>query len=166
MHYLDHDDFQIICQVLSDFFKKVKDPPPDYSHTYFEKLDSIISIPKRTFDKQDLYPTLFHKAACYLYFINKLHPFNNGNKRISIVATGVYLRYNKHELDVDEDTLYSFAKEITQKTDKQDVEFKKVVQFIQKFSRKTDGRQFPDLISWLQHIFKNTRITNFTPLKK
>ncbi len=165
MHYLDHDDFQIICKVLSDFFKKVKDPPPNYRHTYFEKLDSIISIPRRTFDKKDLYPTLFHKAACYLYFINKLHPFNNGNKRISIVATGVFLRYNKYELDVDEDTLYAFAKEVTQ-SHKQDEEFAKVVEFVKKYSRRTDGRRFPDLLSWLQYIFKNAKIPNFTPLKK
>lgn len=165
MHYLEHDDFQVICQVLSDFFKKVKDPPPNYRHTYFEKLDSIISIPRRTFDKQDLYPTLFHKAACYLYFINKLHPFNNGNKRISIVATGVFLRYNKYELDVEEEKLYSFAKEVTQ-SHKQDEEFKKVVDFIKKYSKRTDGMRFPDLISWLQYIFKNTKIPNFTPLHK
>ena len=165
MHYLDHDDFVVICKVLTDFFKKVKDPPPNYRHTYFEKLDSIISIPRRTFDKKDLYPTLFHKAACYLYFINKLHPFNNGNKRISIVSTGVFLRYNNHELDVDEETLYSFAKEITQ-SKKQDEEFQKVVDFIKKYSKRTDGRRFPDLLSWLQYIFKNTKIPNFTPLKK
>lgn len=165
MHYLDHDDFQVICQVLSDFFKKVKEPPPNYSHTYFEKLDSTISIPRKTFDQKDLYPTLFHKAACYLYFINKLHPFNNGNKRISIVATGVFLRYNKYELDVDEEKLYAFAKEVTQSR-KQDEEFGTVVSFVKQYSKKTDGRRFPDLISWLQHIFKNTKMPHFTPLKK
>jgi len=166
MHYLTLEDFQIICTVLTDFFKKVKDPPPNYQHSYFDKVDSVISIPQKTFDSRDLYPTLFEKAACYLYFINKLHPFNNGNKRISIVATGVFLRYNKYELDVSEEMLYQFAKAVTQDHQEQKKEFGIVVSFIQKHSKKTDGRRFPDLLSWIQYIFRNATINNFTPLRK
>jgi prophage maintenance system killer protein len=83
--YLTLADFEIICWELNLFFTKQKDPPPIYEQSYFDKLDSIIAIPRKTYDKKDLYKSIYEKAACYFYFINKIHPFSNGNKRISIV---------------------------------------------------------------------------------
>ncbi len=148
--YLTNEDFQIICTALNEFFKKTKEPPPDYRQTYFEKLDSIIAIPQKTFAGKDLYPSHIQKASCYFYFINKFHPFNNGNKRFSIVATGVFLQYNGYQLNVDEDVLYNFAKEVTKHSDDQDVEFNKVVQFIHKYSYTALAMRLKDMISLLQ----------------
>lgn len=168
MQYLSKDDFLIICDVLSDFFKKVKDPPPNYEHSYFEKVESILAIPQKTFDKKDLYKGVYEKAACYMYFINKLHPFENGNKRISIVATGVFLRYNNLELDVDEDHLYEFAKEVTNTAMDQDTQFQRVVTFVKSHSKPVDRLRFPDLVSWLKHIFKQAdprKLARFTQKK-
>jgi death-on-curing protein len=83
-----------------------------------------------------LYNDIYKKAACYLYFINKFHPFNNGNKRISIVATFVFLLYNDIEFIADEDEMYIFAKRITVSTQSQDKEFDEVVKFIMKYSKR------------------------------
>lgn len=134
--YLTKEDFEIICSETENFFKRIKDPPPSYKLTYFEKLDSIIHIPEKTFDSKDLYEDIYKKAACYLYFVNKLHPFNNGNKRISILATGVFLLKNGIELIADQDTMYQFAKDVTTSKGKQDDEFKRVELFIRKYSKK------------------------------
>lgn len=150
IYYLTNEDFQIICNALNDFFKKTKEPPPDYRHTYFEKLDSIIAIPQKTFNSRDLYPTLIDKASCYFYFINKFHPFNNGNKRLSIVATGVFLQYNGYQLNVDEELLYTFAKEVTKHDDSQEREFKKVTSFIRKYSYTALAMRLKDMLSSLQ----------------
>lgn len=148
--YLTNEDFQIICTALNEFFKKTKEPPPDYRQTYFEKLDSIIAIPQKTFGGKDLYPSHIQKASCYFYFINKFHPFNNGNKRLSIVATGVFLQYNGYQLNVDEELLYTFAKEVTKHADDQDAEFQKVVAFIHKYSYTALAMKLKDMISLLQ----------------
>lgn len=129
--YLSKDHFEIICTELHSYFVKQKDPPPNYAQTYFDKLESIVAIPQKTFSSQDLYPSLFEKAACYLYFINKFHPFNNGNKRISIVSTYVFLRLNDLEFIVEEDIMYSFAIKITNSHKGQNEEFTEVVEFIQ-----------------------------------
>lgn len=134
--YLAESDFEVICIELEYFFKKIKDPSPNYKHTYFDKLDSVINIPKRTFDGKDLYEDVYKKASSYFYFINKLHPFNNGNKRISIVATGVFLLKNSIELTADQEPMYEFAKEVTVSNNNQDHDFLKVVSFIKKNSRK------------------------------
>lgn len=128
--YLSKDHFEIICTELHSYFLKQKDPPPNYAQTYFEKLDSIIAIPQKTFSGQDLYPTLYEKAACYLYFINKFHPFNNGNKRISIVSTFVFLKLNDLDFIVNEEIMYSFAIKVTKSHDHQEKEFKEVIEFI------------------------------------
>ncbi len=148
--YLTNEDFQIICNALNEFFSKTKEPPPDYRQTYFEKLDSIIAIPQKTFSGKDLYPTLIHKASCYFYFINKFHPFNNGNKRLSIVATGVFLQYNGYQLNVDEEILYTFAKEVTKHVADQDKQFNTVVEFIRKYSYTALAMRLKDMISLLQ----------------
>lgn len=136
--YLSKDHFEIICTELHNYFLKQKDPPPNYSHTYFEKLESVIAIPQKTFATKDLYPTLFEKAACYLYFINKFHPFNNGNKRISIVATFVFLKLNDLDFIVNEDIMYKFAIKITKSHDHQDKEFQEVVEFIKQHTISSD----------------------------
>lgn len=128
--YLSMDHFEIICTELHSYFLKQKDPPPNYSHTYFDKLESVIAIPQKTFSETDLYPTLFEKAACYLYFINKFHPFNNGNKRISIVSTFVFLKLNELDFIVNEDIMYTFAIKVTNSRKNQEEEFKEVVEFI------------------------------------
>lgn len=148
--YLTTEDFQIICTALNEFFKKTKEPPPDYRQTYFEKLDSIIAIPQKTFAGRDLYPNYMQKAACYFYFINKFHPFNNGNKRLSIVSTGVFLQYNGYQLNVDEELLYTFAKEVTKNGKDQEVEFAKVVEFLRSHSYTALGMRLKDMMSLLQ----------------
>lgn len=132
--YLTKDHFSVICNELKHFFNKQKDPPPVYAHTFFEKLESVIAIPQKTFSGNDLYKSVYEKAACYLYFITKLHPFNNGNKRISIVATYVFLKLNSVEFLVNEDRMYDFAKKVTNSHKKQDEEFKEVVKFIRDHS--------------------------------
>ncbi len=140
--YLSLDEIEIICNELENFFNQFNDPPPIYKQSYFDKLDSVLSIPQRTFDGKDLYKGTLRKGACYLYFINKLHPFNNGNKRISIVATGVFLLKNGYELTAQQNTLYEFAKVITTSNDGQEKEFDEVVLFLTKNSRRIFPRLF------------------------
>src|SRR3989338_11392099 len=155
--YLTLSDFEVICHELLHFFKSNKEPHPTFSESYFDKLDSVIDTPRRTFEKKDLYPTLIAKAACYFYFVNKLHPFSNGNKRISIVSTGVFLMYNGYEFTASEDLMYDFAKKITLSKRDQDAEFKEVIEFMKKYSRKQKGFVGPrfiiDLLKLLQKRF-------------
>lgn len=136
MVYLTLADFEVICNELASFFEKNHDPIPVFKHTYFDKLDGVLASPARTFGKKDLYPSIYMKAACYLYFINKIHPFNNGNKRVSIVAAGVFLQYNGFELTANEVEIYKIAKKITLSKKKQEVDLQETSEFIKKHSKK------------------------------
>lgn len=152
--YLSLEDFKTICEELQTFFKKHNDPIPVYSQSYFDKLDSVINTPKKTFDKNELYPSIYDKAACYFYFINKFHPFNNGNKRISIVSTGVFLMFNGIDMNASEDEVYAFAKKITISDKKQKHDFNDVVSFIKQHSRKESKQKRASLSTLFNEVLK------------
>ena len=68
-------------------------------------LDSAVNSPFMTFDGEDLYPTIQHKAAQLAFFIISNHPFIDGNKRIGLHVmliflelNGVTLKYTQNEL--------------------------------------------------------------------
>ena len=68
-------------------------------------LDSAVNSPFMTFDGEDLYPTIQHKAAQLAFFIISNHTFIDGNKRIGLHVmliflelNGVTLKYTQNEL--------------------------------------------------------------------
>lgn len=142
--YLDRRTLEIVCEELNELIKEYKrqsknfpdDPPPVFAQTSSHTLDSIIHIPQKTFAGKELYPTVFEKAACYFYFITKLHPFNNGNKRMSIISTGVFLLLNNYDYTAEMEKMYVFAKNLTISHRDQKTEFREVVEFITKCSKK------------------------------
>lgn len=154
MIYLTLTDFEVIAQELTHFFLQHKEPLPVFSESYFDKLDSVIATPRRTFGGKDLYPDLFQKAACYFYFINKLHPFANANKRISIVSTGVFLMYNDYEFIATDDIMYAFAKKVTLSKRDQTTEFEEVIAFIKKNARRQTAFSGLHVIMNLLQLFQ------------
>lgn len=70
-------------------------------------LESAIARPRVSFDGEDLYSTIFDKAAALLHSILKNHPFVNGNKRTALASAGLMLKLNgcnllnKHKDELD-----------------------------------------------------------------
>lgn len=52
-------------------------------------------------------------AAAYLFGLAKNHAFVDGNKRIAIVAAGIFLMDNGYEIQTTDANLYSFVLAIT-----------------------------------------------------
>ncbi len=75
-------------------------------------LKAAIDRPKSTFSGQELYPTLFEKAAVLLESLCQNHPFLDGNKRTSYTATGLFLQQNGWMLEADTDDAVSFMLEV------------------------------------------------------
>ncbi|MDF2576748.1 MAG: doc [Chlamydiales bacterium] len=57
-------------------------------------LYSAIETPKVVIYGQEMYPTIFDKAAAYLYHIVCNHPFNDANKRTGSTVTRLFLKVN------------------------------------------------------------------------
>lgn len=74
--------------------------------------NSALYEPMQTFDKQELYPDIISKAACYLRSFAMNHPFFDGNKRTALMATVVFLERNGYEVIVDNDKMYKFVEKV------------------------------------------------------
>ena len=78
-------------------------------------LESAIFRPQSTFSGEDLYPTVFDKAAALLHSLIQNHPFIDGNKRTATVSLIVFLIKNGYELRVSNDTLVEIVLKISKK---------------------------------------------------
>lgn len=61
-------------------------------------LHSAVERPSTSFNNQDLYPSIFDKAAALLQSLLKNHPFVDGNKRTALLAATTFLRINGYKL--------------------------------------------------------------------
>ena len=58
-------------------------------------LISAVESPKAAMFGDDLYSTIYDKAAVYLFHIVRNHSFNDANKRTSFLAAYLFLKANK-----------------------------------------------------------------------
>ena len=61
-------------------------------------LESAVARPQSSFDGEDLYPTLFYKAAALMHSLLKNHQFVDGNKRTALASAGIFLKLNGYNL--------------------------------------------------------------------
>ncbi|NCN11220.1 MAG: type II toxin-antitoxin system death-on-curing family toxin [Leptospira sp.] len=72
-------------------------------------LESAINQPMTSFDGISLHPTIIEKAAAYLYYLCKNHPFLDGNKRVALASSLVFLDINGYDILDPNETLYDFV---------------------------------------------------------
>ena len=61
-------------------------------------LASAVNTPFHTFMGNDLYPSIYDKAAQLCYGIANNHPFTDGNKRTALHSMYVYLIINGYDI--------------------------------------------------------------------
>ena len=71
-------------------------------------LDSALAKPLNVFAYADE-PDLFRLAASYAFGIARNHAFVDGNKRIAIVAAGLFLELNGYRIETSDAHLYNFV---------------------------------------------------------
>lgn len=72
-------------------------------------LESALAQPFMGYGDEEFYPSHFHKAAAYLYFLVKNHTFIDGNKRIAFAAAHTYLALCGYRIKAGEDALYDLV---------------------------------------------------------
>lgn len=75
----------------------------------FGLLESAIARPFQTFGGEDLYPSLFEKAAALGESLILNHPFVDGNKRTGTVAMIALLQEEQLHLVATQENLYNFV---------------------------------------------------------
>jgi death-on-curing protein len=71
-------------------------------------LASAIEMPMAAVFGEELHPTIFDKAAAYLFHIIRNHPFIDGNKRAGTLAALAFLRQNDVHIQFSEEEAVSF----------------------------------------------------------
>jgi len=75
---------------------------------------SAISQPSATFEGQYLHPAIFDKAAAYLFHICQNHPFIDGNKRVAMTSSLMFLAINEYDFDFHEEKLEALVRSVSQ----------------------------------------------------
>lgn len=110
-----------------------KEKIPAFETRYKGKLEGALSAPFHIFGSKHVYRGVPAKAAALFYFLIKDHPFQNGNKRIALTTTFVYLYRNKYWLKITPDELYSVA---TWVSDSPPLAKEEAIRFLTKTVRK------------------------------
>lgn len=71
----------------------------------YNLLDSSLKSVFQTFDGKELYPSILDKAAQLCYSLIENHPFLDGNKRIGIHLTLLFLKINGINLNYSQEEL-------------------------------------------------------------
>jgi death on curing protein len=72
-------------------------------------LDSACHRPQASFFGQEAYPALSGKAAALTHSLACNHALDDGNKRLALLATVVFLRINGYALDPTDDAAFDLT---------------------------------------------------------
>jgi len=72
-------------------------------------LDSACHRPRAGLFGQEAYPTVAGKAAALMHSLACNHALVDGNKRLALLATVVFLRVNGHRLDLTDDEAFDLT---------------------------------------------------------
>lgn len=75
-------------------------------------LDASVSNPYQSVFGEDLYPSVYDKAAKYLFDFAHYQIFNDGNKRTGLATMEAYLIANGYDFTMDAKTQYQFVMDI------------------------------------------------------
>ncbi len=89
-------------------------------------LESAIARPFQSFGGNDLYPTIFEKAAALGESLIVNHPFVDGNKRTGFLAMFSLLESDGYLLSASQDEAYNF----TIKISTGEIRFEEIVEWL------------------------------------
>ena len=77
-------------------------------------LEAATACPQAIVRGLDLYPTLWDKAAALMESLIQNHPFVDGNKRVGLVAAGLFLERNGYILTANNTEALTFTLQVAQ----------------------------------------------------
>jgi death-on-curing protein len=99
--------FLTLSEVLMILDNQISNYGGIYGIRDINLLSSAIYMPESNFGGQYLHETIPAMAAAYAFHISQNHPFIDGNKRVALASSLVFLDINGYEFDCENDTLYN-----------------------------------------------------------
>ncbi|KKP59318.1 MAG: Death-on-curing family protein [Candidatus Gottesmanbacteria bacterium GW2011_GWA1_34_13] len=85
------------------------EPIPPIENRFPGKLESILASVRQTFDGKSLNATVLDAASAYFNQIIRGHPFQNGNKRLAVMYTHIFLLWHGLDLSLYYNEMFYFA---------------------------------------------------------
>ena len=121
---------------LSEVLQILEDQIRNYGGIYgvrdIKLLSSALYMPESSFDGQYLHKTIPAMAAAYAFHICQNHPFIDGNKRVALASSLVFLDINGYDFHCKDETLYN---EIMNAA-KGEIKKEGIIKFYEKHSKK------------------------------
>jgi len=121
---------------LSEVLLILDDQIQNYGGVYgirdINLLSSAIYMPEASFVGKYLHETIPAKAAAYAFHICQNHPFIDGNKRVALASSLVFLDINGYELNCKNETLYNKIMDVAKGETKKE----ELIKFFEKYSKK------------------------------
>ena len=89
-------------------------------------------MPESSFDGKYLHESIPAMASAYAYHLCQNHPFIDGNKRVALACSLVFLDINGYEFNCNEEVLYNEIMNVAKGEIKKD----ELIIFFEKYSSK------------------------------
>ncbi|MCL2762778.1 MAG: type II toxin-antitoxin system death-on-curing family toxin [Treponema sp.] len=121
---------------LSEIMLILEDQIRNYGGIYgvrdIKLLSSAIYMPEASFSGNYLHETIPAMAAAYAYHLCQNHPFLDGNKRVALASSLVFLDINGYEFNCKDEMLYNKIMDMA----KGELKKEKLIKFYEKYSKK------------------------------
>jgi death-on-curing protein len=121
---------------LSEVLLILEDQIRNYGGAYgvmdLNLLSSAIYMPESSFGGKYLHESIPAMASAYAYHLCQNHPFIDGNKRVALACSLVFLDINGYEFNCNEEVLYNEIMNVAKGEIKKD----ELIIFFEKYSSK------------------------------
>jgi death-on-curing protein len=124
--------FLSLSEVLQILENQIRNYGGAYGVRDINLLSSAIYMPESSYDGQYLHKTIPSMAAAYAFHICQNHPFIDGNKRVALAASLVFLDINGYEFNCKDEILYDEIMNVAKSEIKKD----DLIIFYEKYSKK------------------------------
>ena len=104
--------FLTLSEVLIIYEDQIRRYGGTYGVRDLSLLSSAIYVPQATFEKQYLHKTIPEMVAAYAYHICQNHALIDGNKRVALASSLVFLDINGFDFKCSEDDIYEIMMEV------------------------------------------------------
>jgi death-on-curing protein len=124
--------FLTLSEVLIILEDQIRNYGGMYGVRDLNLLSSAIYIPQSGFDGEYFHKTIPAMAAAYAFHICQNHPFVDGNKRVALTGSLVFLDINGYIFTCKEETIYETIMDVA----KGEMKKEKLIKLYEKHSKK------------------------------
>ena len=124
--------FLTLSEVLLILEDQIRNYGGKYGVIDINLLSSALYMPESSFDGKYLHKTIPAMAAAYTFHICQNHPFIDGNKRVALASSLVFLDINGYELNCKNEILFNEIMDVA----KGEIKKEELIKFYEKHSRR------------------------------